>query len=518
MDTHKTNLESLPSFIEGPAEALYIPFTKTLVEELSAQLRTDGLGLQQAPPKWSINKLCDFINLARFLELVIPPLYLEICENYVDQSDLLSPLPAADIDQRFLDENPLYLLTDPDLIKKLINTKRSRIKIRPARSVETGTRFQATQGAASPYGELIAIAEERGCIHLKNRTTLEPIHSIQAYVPYLPDSAIRSLVWNPEGTNLMVTSLRGISKLIDARTGTILHEFRDRTLAGQPVCSSDGTTWFLPNIREIIQYDGTNETIIHPLEGLPEDPSIELQQIEEITLSHDDTKIAARIGRNLMLMINRTVDHTIWNKRFRIRSNTFGTERLVFSFDPATGHLLIAGTADGHAQLLNSSTGKTIHQYTGHASPINLVSYNNSGSMLMTIDQEGIGILYTTSTQQPLWQQSDFRSSGNKCMWSPDNRFFLSHSQDYTAILYTSITGSRANIPQGKSLYLWADNDTIITTLIGPVLLHQFNLADIIRADEDTLVKAWTTPKTGQPILYPLKPQPLPESASSSEA
>ena len=105
-------------------------------------------------------------------------------------------------------------------------------------------------------------------------------------------------------------------------------------------------------------------------------------------LSHDLNYIYLESSKNSILAIDTRTNQSIWE--ILIPSDLTS---IAISFD---GSILALGNSSGRVILLNSKTGKEIHQFTGNYGAVQRISFSEDGFFLATIGSDGTTRLFVT--------------------------------------------------------------------------------------------------------------------------
>ncbi len=268
---------------------------------------------------------------------------------------------------------------------------------------------------------------------------------------FTEDIGINSVALSPDGKYLLVVA--GMAQLLDVVTG--------KGVGDQPnfSCLEDTgaeVAAFAPDARQfaigcsseiglatVWKVDGTEVgSLIHGLTS----------PAEAIAVSGDGTMIATA-GETIT---NDHLNVNLWDvsaggERTRLRGDEDGVDALDFSPD---GRYLLTGGKDAIARMWDVQNGAEVRRFEGHASEITAVRFSADGRVVITGSGPGMpdvdkskkadsSVRVWDANTGRLLQTLQHPQTVTAIDVTPDGRFVLSGSQDWTARLWLARTGQQ---------------------------------------------------------------------------
>ena len=285
-------------------------------------------------------------------------------------------------------------------------------------------------------------------------------------------SAVRSVVFSPEGQLLASVGDDGTVRLWDPATGpaATLHGHDDevRTV----VFSPDG------HLLASASFDGTVR-LWDPATGRP-----------AATLhGHDDWVRTVVFSPEGQLLASAGADGTVrlWDPATGQPAATLHghhdeVRTVVFSPD---GHLLASASADGTVRLWDPATGQPAATLHGHAGRVTSMAFSPDERLLATAGNDGTVRLWDPATGQPAATLEGHDGWVNTVVFSPDGHLLASAGADGTVRLWDPATGQPAATLEGHDGWV----NTVVFSPDGHLLAS---------AGDDRTVRLWDA---GTPAL-----------------
>jgi WD40 repeat protein/serine/threonine protein kinase len=159
------------------------------------------------------------------------------------------------------------------------------------------------------------------------------------------------------------------------------------------------------------------------------DIGIAWQHVNEGDL-HTATEILDRYieGDSLTGQDYRGMEWWLLNHRMRPAGDLLATglaQGSLVRYSP-DGDRLVLGWEDGSVQLKDAVTGRTLTTFRGHTSFVNGCDFHPDGSMLATIDENGVICLWDLTNLQPLRSIAAFEGRGDRVFFNRDGTQLIS--------------------------------------------------------------------------------------------
>ncbi len=207
---------------------------------------------------------------------------------------------------------------------------------------------------------------------------------IMEYRPYLYD--ISSIVWNPSGDQVAVSSRDGRVYILDAVTGSEVYVFEEAEAfsveAWQVAWSPDGNRLAGLILGLGIQIwntnDGTADGMLSPVD----------EWIWRIAWSPDGKYLVGGTVQGDIILWNASTHALIFE--------TSGHTDLVneLAWHPRS-NILASGSYDGTIILWDVNTGEAIGTLTGHNGPVTALAWNSDGTQLASGGEDGTIRIWT---------------------------------------------------------------------------------------------------------------------------
>ncbi len=378
-----------------------------------------------------------------------------------------------------------------------------------AKSVFAETFGGVLSVAFSPDGELLALGDTKGEIHLR-----QVADGRQVLICKEHTSWVISLAFSPDGRIFASSSADCSVKLWDVDTGQCLQTFQGHdnevwSVAFSPVGStlvsgSDDQTVKLWSVRTgqcLRTFEG-HTSWVHSVAFSPDgqmlvsgsdDQTVKLWDINtggclKTFQGHRDGVRAIAISSDGQMLASSSEDQTVklWDistgkclKTFQGHSN----EIYSVAFSPQ-GDLLASGSHDQTVKLWDISTGECLRTFQGHSSWVYSITFSPQGELLASGSYDQTTRLWSVRTGQCVRTFQGYTAQILSVAFSPDGQTLASGSHDSLVRLWDVSTGQVLETFKGHHATVWS-------VAFNP---HGQTLAS---SSEDQTVRLWDV-TTGQ--------------------
>jgi WD40 repeat protein len=302
----------------------------------------------------------------------------------------------------------------------------------------TGHSSVLSSAAFSPNGQLIATGDWTQAAHLWNLVTGREMLRYQGQSGH-----IEAIAFSPDGSSVLTGYDKNAATLFDTATGEI--------------------KWQLPTHASDVGY-------------------VAFSRDGRFILTRDDVYIEEKQESHGILRL--------WDVNAKKEIKRFGDHVHSFSFS-SDGRLILVGGYRGMVQLYETTTGKEIKSFIGHAAPVNSVAFSSDDSLILSgsgdfHDKDYSARLWDAKTGIEIRKFEGHTLDVNSVAFSPDDQLALTGSADKTAILWDVKTGKEVRRFMGHI-------DGITAALFSP------DGRLVLTVSEDQTARLWRT-STGKEI------------------
>ena len=340
----------------------------------------------------------------------------------------------------------------------------------PACSEASKNQLGASQGiAAQPKGPTVAPADQ---LPAKSQSENESGESLR--LDRLDSIApVSSLVFSPDGQNVLIGSEDGIARLWDVQTGRQIRRF-------------DGHTWpvlsvaFSPDGRQALTGSGDWIARLWDVQT-----GKELRRFE----GHTGSVYAVAFSPDGRQVQTGSKDHTarLWDVQtgrqvHRFEGHTHWAWSVAFSPD---GRQVLTGSRDKTARLWDAQTGRELRRFEGHTWEISAVAFSPNGRQVWTCSFDATVRLWDVETGKEIRRLKEHPELICSLALSRNGRWVLTGGEK-TAWLLDRQTGQELRRFEAHSL---------------PVTCVAFSPDDrlLLTGSWDGMARLWHT-ETGQLI------------------
>jgi WD40 repeat protein/tRNA A-37 threonylcarbamoyl transferase component Bud32 len=295
------------------------------------------------------------------------------------------------------------------------------------------------------------------------------LHGDLLTVPLHP-SLVISVAFSPAGTQLAVSGLFGMVKVLDAASGREIH-----TLKGHPGDSQVWSVAFSP--------DGAR------LASAGTDGQIRIWDVASgrellVFRAHDDRMYRVAFSPDGARLVSASYDRTVrvWDAATGrpvhvLKGHNLRVHGVAFS---PHGAQLASASDDQTVKLWDTATGREIRTLRGHRAPVREVAFNPDGARLASASSDRTIIVWDPRTGQEVLTLTGHSGPVRSLAFSPEGNRLASAASDQTVRLWDLAMGREVLTPKGHT-------SEVLSVAFSP------DGSRLASGSPDGTVKTWST-------------------------
>ena len=271
----------------------------------------------------------------------------------------------------------------PDGEFALLATDTDMTEVWRPRTAERVALVAGTIAAFSPDAKTFVTGAEDGTIRVFRTPSGEPVRELSTH-----DDLVSGLAFSADGKMIGSAAEDKTARIFEADSGKLMLQLDGHT-------DSLSGLWFNPDGRHLL------------------------------TTGFDNTAILWQLPQGRKAAEWRH-DESVWAASFS-----------------ADGRLAVTADFAGVAKIWEVATGRLVAELRGHEGSINDIHFNANGTRLLTAGSDGTARIwrYNGKAVEMEFVLRGHSQSLYRAVWSPDERFIATASQDYLVRLWESSTG-----------------------------------------------------------------------------